>query len=280
MNGRPPAPSRGNGAFPVTFLSAVFALFLSCLALQAQELRVASYNMERLGQNGKDYAALARVVVRYDLVAAEEVMNSDGMSRLLGRLGSGWSDYMSAVGEGSRSYQEHFGFFFDGAVELVSVLGEYPGHDFFRPPFGARFRAKATGFTFTLVACHIVYGRSEKARIQEISHLGEVYRWFEDQTGRKGDTVIVGDFNDERTADFSSLAGFGDRDVLPGKGTTIGKHGPDHDYDHIFVPPALRARVESADVDSWTTDYSGTRLIVSDHFPVYVLINVSQERTR
>jgi endonuclease/exonuclease/phosphatase family metal-dependent hydrolase len=103
-----------------------------------------------------------------------------------------------------------------------------------------------------------------------------VYRWFEDRTGRKGDTVIVGDFNDERSADFSSLEGFGDHDVLPGKGTTIGKHGPDHDYDHIFVPPTLRARVEAADVDAWTTDYSGTRLVVSDHFPVYALINVSR----
>lgn len=265
---------------PVTFLAAALAMLLSCLAVQAQELRIASYNMERLGQNRKDYDALARVVSRYDLVAAEEVMNADGMSRLLGRLGAAWSDSMSAEGEGSRSYQEHFGFFFDGAVELVSMLGEYPGHDFFRPPFGARFRAKASGFAFTIVACHIVYGRSEKARIQEISHLGEVYRWFEDRTGRKGDTVIVGDFNDERSSDFSSLSGFGDRDVLPGKGTTIGKHGPDHDYDHIFVPPTMRPRVESADVDSWTTDYAGTRLIVSDHFPVYALINVSQEQTR
>ena len=61
-----------------------------------------------------------------------------------------------------------------------------------------------------------------------------------------------------------------------GKGTTIGRNGPDHDYDHIFVPPMLRPRVESADVDSWTAYYSGTRLIVSDHFPVYALINVAQ----
>jgi deoxyribonuclease-1-like protein len=276
VSGRRPAPSPGSRGFPVTL---VLVLLLSSIALQAQELRVASYNMERLGQDRKDYAALARVVERFDLVAAEEVMNADGMSRLLARLGTGWSDYMSAEAEGSRSYREHFGFFFDGAVELVSVPGEYPGHDFFRPPFGARFRARASGFTFTLVACHIVYGRSQAARIREISHLGDVYRWFESRTGQNGDTVIVGDFNDERVSDFASLAGFGDSDVLPGKGTTIGKHGPDHDYDHIFVPPALRARVESADVDSWTTDYIGTRLIVSDHFPVYALMDVSQART-
>jgi deoxyribonuclease-1-like protein len=258
---------------PRTWLPVV-VLLLSCLTLHAQELRIASYNMERLGQNRKDYAALARVVSRYDLIAAEEVMNADGMARLLEKLGTGWSDYMSAEGEGSRSYREHFGYFFDGSVEVVSVLGEYPGRSFFRPPFGVRFRVKATGFSFNLVACHIVYGKTEKARAAEISHLGDVYRWFEEQTGRGGTTVIAGDFNDERSADFSSLGAFGDRDVLPGKGTTLGKRGPDHDYDHIFIPPGLLSRVESADVDYWTTDYSGTRLTVSDHFPVFALLKV------
>jgi deoxyribonuclease-1-like protein len=251
-------------------------LFLSCLALQAQELRVASYNMERLGQNRKDYAALARVVSRFDLVAAEEVMNPAGMARLMEKLGEGWSDFMSPEGEGSRRYQEHYGFFYNESVELVTVLGEFPGRTFFRPPFGARFRVKATGFSFTLVACHVIYGRDEAARAAEISHLGEVYRWFEEKTGGRGSTVIAGDFNDERASDFSSLSSLGDRDVLPGTGTTIGKHGPDHDYDHIFVPPGLLSRVKAADVDYWTTDYSRSRRLVSDHFPVYAVLTVAQ----
>jgi deoxyribonuclease-1-like protein len=275
VNRRPPAPLRGAPAFTVGFSLVVAALLLSCLPAQAQDLRIASYNMERLGQNRKDYPSLARVVARNDLVAAEEVMNAEGMARLLHTLGSGWSEFMSAAGEGSARYQEHFGFFYDNAVEMVSVIGEYTGTGFFRPPFGARFRARASGFTFTMVACHIVYGRSEKAREAEIAHLGEVYRWFEERTGRKGDTIIVGDFNDERTTDFSSLATLGDTDVLPEKGTTIGRRGPDHDYDHMFFPPGLRTRVESADVDSWTTDYAGTRLTVSDHFPVYAKVNVA-----
>lgn len=126
------------------------------------------------------------------------------------------------------------------------------------------------------MACHIIYGRSEKVREAEIARLGEVYRWFEEQTGRKGDTIIVGDFNDERASDFSSLAALGDSDMVPDKGTTIGSHGPDHEYDHMFFPPVLRSRVVSADVDAWTTDYAGTRLTVSDHFPVYARVNVGR----
>src|SRR5208283_1711890 len=98
VNGRPPAPPRGPRAFAAGFSLVLAALLLSCIAAQAQELRIASYNMERLGQDRKDYASLARVVARNDLVAAEEVMNAQGMARLLDTLGSGWSDFMSAAG--------------------------------------------------------------------------------------------------------------------------------------------------------------------------------------
>ena len=159
-----------------------FLVFLP-LVLFGQELRVASYNMERLGQNHKDYTTLAKVIGIFDVVAAEEIMNGKGMSNVLTRLGGRWGDFVSGKGEGSRSYREHFGFFFDDKVELSRDLGEYPRpHEFFRPPYGAQFRMKATGFTFNLIACHIVYGKSEREREAEISHLEEVYQYFDGLT--------------------------------------------------------------------------------------------------
>ncbi len=100
-----------------------------------------------------------------------------------------------------------------------------------------------------------------------------MYRWFEQQAG-EGDTIIVGDFNDEKITDFASLEALGDGDVLPVKGTTIGRHGPDHDYDHMFFP-GLRSRVESADVDTWTTDYSGRPLDPWAIVPGYARVNVA-----
>jgi endonuclease/exonuclease/phosphatase family metal-dependent hydrolase len=247
------------------------------LVLFSQELRIASYNMERLGQNHKDYSAVARVVADFDIVAAEEVMNGNGMSDVLARLGGGWADFMSTQGEGSRHYQEHFGFFFDDKVELSRDLGEYArANEFFRPPYGAQFRVKSTGFTFNLVACHIVYGRNERERVAELRHLEEVYQYFDGLTENKGRTIIAGDFNEEKAADFASLTDHGDRDVIPAGGTTIGTHGPDHFYDHMFIPAALQARVEKADVDYWTTDYVGSRRNESDHFPVFVVLDVRE----
>lgn len=252
-------------------------LLFAPLVLFSQELRVASYNMERLGQNHKDYATLAKVIGIFDVVAAEEIMNGRGMSDVLTQLGGHWGDFVSGQGEGSRSYQEHFGFFFDDKVELSRDLGEYPRpHEFFRPPYAAQFRVKSTGFTFNLVACHIVYGKNERERVAEISHLEEVYRYFDGMTENKGTTIIAGDFNEDKTGDFFSLTRQGDMDVIPAGGTTIGAHGPDHFYDHVFIPTSLRSRVLSAGVDYWTTDYAGSRKYESDHFPVYVVLSVKE----
>lgn len=249
---------------------------LACLAAVgawAQQLRIASYNMERLGENRKDYGTLARVISSFDVVAAEEVMNAVGMSEVLGRLGPGWADVMSDQGEGSRRYQEYFGFFYDGKVELVKKLGEFSRTgEFFRPPYGAQFKAKDSGLLFNLVACHIIYGKSEGERLAEIRHLGEVYQYFEGLTGNRGVTVIVGDFNEDKSEAFQPLAALQDQEVIPQEATTMGPRGPAHAYDHIFLPPGLRSMEVGAGVDYWTKDYSGSRKMVSDHFPVYVIL--------
>jgi len=253
-------------------------LFVVPLALGAQELRVASYNMERLGQNQKDYATLAKVVADFEVVAAEEVMNSKGPSEVLSQLGSRWADFVSIQGEGSKNYQEHFGFFYDEKVDLSRDLGEYPRrHEFFRPPYAVQFRMRSTGFTFNLVVFHIVYGKSEKERVAEISHLEEVYQYFDGLTENKGITIITGDFNENKPGDFTSLTDQRDNDAIPAEGTTMGINGPDHFYDHIFIPWTLRSRVEKADVDYWTTDYTESRKNESDHFPVHIVLDVKEQ---
>jgi deoxyribonuclease-1-like protein len=259
------------------WLLIVFLILVVSLAAWAQELRIASYNMERLGENKKDYASLAQVISSFDVIAAEEVMNGTGMSEVLGRLGPGWSDAMSESGEGSARYQEFFGFFYDDKVQLLRKLGEYTKpNEFFRPPYGAQFKSGDSGLTFNLVACHIIYGKSDRERVAEIAHLVEVYRYFEDITGNKGMTIIVGDFNEDKSAAFQSLAAIDDQEVIPQEGTTIGTRGPAHAYDHVFLPPALRRLETSAGVDYWTTDYPRTRKLVSDHFPVYVVLKTGK----
>jgi endonuclease/exonuclease/phosphatase family metal-dependent hydrolase len=251
---------------------ALLAIVLA-LPLASQEIRIASYNMDRLGEGKKDYVTLARVIANFDVVAALEVMNEAGMERVHRSLGKAWTYAIGEKSSGSKAYREYAGFFWDDKVELVKLLGAYPARkEFFRAPLGARFRVKASGFTFTLVACHIVYGKSAKARDLEINRLGKVYRYFEGLTGNAGTTIIAGDFNEERMADFASLVDLGDEDVLPVKGTTLGMRGPGKGYDHLFVSARLKPRVTKADVFYWTDDFAGTRRTVSDHFPVYCVM--------
>jgi endonuclease/exonuclease/phosphatase family metal-dependent hydrolase len=200
-------------------------------------------------------------------------MNGRGMADVLSQLGPGWADAMSESGEGSRRYKEYFGFFFDQKVQLVKALGIYPkAHEFFRPPYGAQFRSTESNLTFNLVACHIVYGKSERERLAEIRHLGEVLQYFEGVTGNQGITMIAGDFNEDKNQAFQALYDLNEQEVIPAEGTTIGSRGPDHAFDHIFLPRPLRDLEVDAGVDYWTTDYASTRTTVSDHFPVYVVL--------
>jgi hypothetical protein len=59
------------GLSKIASLAPAMALWLVVCAsgVWSQQLRVASYNMERLGENRKDFSALARVVSSFDLVA-------------------------------------------------------------------------------------------------------------------------------------------------------------------------------------------------------------------
>lgn len=257
-------------------LIASVVLFFAVAMAWSDDLRIASYNMMRLGNGTKDYTMLASVVDDFDVVGAIEVMNKRGMDLVRDKLPAGWSHVVSDVSVGDKSYKEFFGFFYNDKVEVVSVLGFYPDEEnaFMRPPFGVQFRVKETGFTFNLVLAHIVYGDNPKVRLAEINHLGKAYEYFERLTANLGMTIIAGDFNMESLSAFKSLVDLGVVELGTVKKSTLGKTGAANDYDHMFASKALIPRVKESDVYYWTVDWS-TRKTVSDHFPVYCVISVS-----
>jgi hypothetical protein len=243
--------------------------------LWAQILRVASYNVDGLGEQRKDYMTLAKVINNFDVVAAEDVMNVGGLEKVLSLLADGWEAAISDQRTAKQS--EFFGFFYDERVELYKMLGPYPGSGLFsRPPYGANFKVKGSPFSFNLVACRIDSGKSARARAAEIDRLGDVFQYFEKLTGNRGMTIMAGDFGEEWIPPFRSLMGLGGQQVLPDKATTMGKHGLEGDEDHIFVSPALRPRIEKADVLYWTRDFEGSRTSVSNHFPVYLVLKAGK----
>ncbi|HVP18110.1 MAG TPA: hypothetical protein VMU36_03880 [Spirochaetia bacterium] len=245
--------------------------------LPAQVLRIASYNVDGLGEQRKDYVTLAKVITNFDVVAAEDVMSAGGLEKVLTLLADGWEAAISEKDARSARSREFFGFFYNDRVELYKLLGGYPGEGLFsRPPFGANFKVKGSPFSFNLVACHIDSESGAQSRSGQIDRLGDVYRYFEKMTGNRGITIMAGDFGEERIPNFRSLTALGGQEVLPRKATTMGKSGPDREYDHIFVSPALRPRVAKADVLYWTRDFEGTRSTVSTHFPVYLVLKAGR----
>ena len=65
------------------------ALFIVPAFLSAQVVRIASYDVDGLGDHEKDYMALARVIANFDVVAAEDVLSAGGLEKVLGALADG-----------------------------------------------------------------------------------------------------------------------------------------------------------------------------------------------
>ncbi len=255
----------------------LLALLMVPAFLSAQVLRVASYNVDGLGGQRKDYMALAKVINNFDVVAAEEVVDAAGLEKVLSLLADGWEAASSQRETPLVKQSEFFGFFYNDRVELYRMLGPYPGAaEFSRPPYGANFKVKGSPFSFNLVACHIDSSRGARVRAAEVDRLGEVYKYFEQLTGNRGMTIIAGDFGQERMPTFRSLVALGGQQVLPNKATTMGKNGLESNDDHIFVSAALRPRIEKADVLYWTRDFEGSRNTVSSHFPVYLVLKTGR----
>jgi len=246
-------------------------LLLAPVFLSAQVLRIASYNVDGLGEQRKDYVALAKVINNFDVVAAEEVMNAGGLEKVLSLLADGWEAAISDNDQQAPKQKELIGFLYNERVQLYRMLGPYPERgQFSRPPYGANFKVKGSPFSFNLVACRIDSSKGPRARSAEINRLGDVYAYFEKLTGNRGITIMAGDFGEER------IPFFGGQQVLPNKATTMKNEGLDRDDDHIFVSASLRPRVEKADVLYWTRDFRSSRSTVSDHFPVYLVLKAGR----
>lgn len=260
------------------FIASLIIIFSFSVAF-AQDLKLASYNMMRLGTNNhKDYTTLASVVNNFDIVGAIEVINEKGLASIESVLPSGWKYIISPNSVGEKTYREYYGFLYNDKVEVVKDVGFFPNkeNEFARPPYCVQFRDKASGFVFNVAIIHVIYGVPSQ-RIAEINNLGKAYTYFENETGNLGNTIIAGDFNEENIDSFKSIIDLGTSEVSSIKKTTLGESSPVNDYDHMFVSLKLKFYIKEADVYYWTTDFAGTRKTVSDHFPVYCVFDFNKK---
>lgn len=251
--------------------------------LKKDIIKVASFNMERLGEYHKDYKALSEIISQFDLVGCIEVFNVLGIKNLMKYLNDPkWSYHISKTNTGTKSYKEYFAYIWDNTkVKMILPLGFFSdkNNEFVRDPYACLFKAGNMDFTFVIL--HIVYGKSIKDREAEISHLDEIYSYFENLANGDRDIIIAGDFNDGDVKDFSNLKKIDSIvDVIPeGTKTTIGKKGLASEYDHIFVSKYSKGDLVLANEDNYVKgeNFIYDKKRISDHVPVYFELNLKND---
>ncbi|MFP4696294.1 endonuclease/exonuclease/phosphatase family protein [Thiohalospira sp.] len=272
-------------------LLAALLLLVATPALAA-ELRIASWNVKHLGwDNDKHLPALARVAGRFDLVALQEVMGTEGVDELEAALeaesGAGWESLVShELGDGR--YKERYAFLWreaaiaydEGAVVYVDDADR-----FLREPFSARFRARADDTTFVAATVHIRYGDSVADRTPEIRALRRYWEWLAEIDPETVERrLLMGDFNLEPDhAAWEPLTGVARPQLTEGASTLGTDSGWSKLYDNLFLPGEADLNVTGHGVldfrsllrrttdDAWPHEEARSR--VSDHAPVYILLD-------
>lgn len=252
-------------------------------------VRVATWNLKRLGHGKKKLDQVAAIIEDFDVVALQEVMTSEGVAELLAYL-PGWSAEVSPRPVGRGNYQEWYAVLY--RKDRITVERAYLAGDardaFAREPFITCLRANF--FDFCLVSIHVIFGDSARARDMEIDALGRLTAELR-QNGHQGDAsaaagrtedrrekdwIVLGDFNRMPEAPgFDTLlaAGwsFGATGRLP---TSLGKNGYHNPYDHILVDRSVTRELDGSctRVDfvarACGNDFQACSRDLSDHAPV------------
>jgi endonuclease/exonuclease/phosphatase family metal-dependent hydrolase len=260
-------------------------LFLLPSQALAEGLRIASWNIQNLGQGQqKSYPALVTIASRFDLLAIQEVMNAEAVKRLQAELkqatGEEWGLlYSHLIGRGS--YQEKYAFvwresavrYVDGAVVYIDKSDK-----FIREPFAARFETRDGKHRFVLATVHILYGRSINDRIAEIRALASYWKWLREVFPKDPNILLAGDFNLPPTHEawqaFAALA----NPLITSGATTLSSYDGKYAnfYDNIWISKDSDLPVRQTGIfrfpEMLRWNHEKSRRHVSDHAPVFFVI--------
>jgi len=207
-------------------------------SLVGQRIRIADMVMSPVGASQRMYPVFSAAVARFDLVAAEGLMDAGSMEKVLSGMDDGWEAAVSRTG--------YFGFIYNDRVQMVKDLGTYPGKDeFLHTPYAAQFRLAGTRFSVNLVLCHIAASKGRKLKAAETARLADVYRYFENLTGNRGITLLLaGGLGDVPEQASGSLIPQGEMVSLHRNLTAT--EGPHDQGQRMFASVSLRSLIEES----------------------------------
>ena len=271
------------------FVASIFMIFTMFSTMSsAEEAYIASFNILRLGAAEKDMVQTAKLLQGFDLVGLVEVINKEGIEDLVDELNrqspNTWDYHISPFGVGSSKYKEYFGYVYKkDKVKFVKSEGFYKDgkSSLLREPYGATF--KIDNFDFTLVLVHTIYGNNESQRKAENFKMVEVYDYFQDKDRKENDILIAGDFN-LYALDESFRPMYKHKDKItyaidPAIKTTIGTKGRANSYDNFFFSQKYTTEFtgSSGALDFSEKDPQLMRKIISDHIPVFIVVETSRD---
>lgn len=263
----------------------VFILLVVSMGVQALDLRIASWNIERLGHgNQKSYAALAVIADQFDFIAVQEAMTQEGVARLRSAVEEKSRErwevmYSHRLGPGS--HKEKYAFLWRvSAVEYVDAAVVYldPDNHFVREPYSARFRSRHTGDEFVAATVHILYGSSQASRLPEIHALREYWDWLDEVYPDTALRFLMGDFNlPPQHPAWAPLKEVARPLIWEGASTLSAVNGRFANlYDNIWLPRSLVLTVAESGVYQFPMlmgwSHEKSRRHISDHAPVYARV--------
>lgn len=264
-------------------MSVIF--FMQCFA---QEAKIATFNVLKLGNSPKDYAVLSEVINHFDVVGLEEVLTSKGLEKLVKELNQRtnekWDYHISPFPVGTQKYKEYYAYVWKkDKVKFLASEGFYPDTEnkFVREPYGASFQIG--NFDFTLVLQHAIYGKNKKLRREEAAELVNVYDYFQNKNKIENDILIGGDFNLRASdAAFKKIRAHHDQiihTIDPRIKTTVGLKKLSNSYDNIFLSKIHTKEFtgKSGTVDFTKNKFKLMRNKVSDHLPVFIEVNTDED---
>ena len=278
------------GIFGFIFIFVLFGLIPEVGVCEQSELRLAAWNIRIMSNKSRtdtELQQIARTLADYDFIAIVELRDEAVLKRtqkILSAMGKSYQyQFSPAVGRGSK---ERYAFLYKPEVVSVVRAGElYPDDadskdDFARDPYWATFRAGE--FDFSVIAVHVVWGKTVAPRKAEVRALADIYRYVQDANGAEDDVLLLGDFNrnPNDTESYHPIMAFPSMTRLfdlPQK-----SHIRDSSlYDNIFFPKKYlteylnRSGIDRFDETDFSNNDKAANLAVSDHRPVWAVFRTT-----
>lgn len=274
---------------------------------QRKYMKLASWNIRILSNSRTDeeLKQIGTVAKKFDLIAIVELRHEEVLRRLVnimndistkhysyvvsspvgpGRFAASAMDVEDVDEEdipfGILGHQELYGFIYEDSFIKCTVSPRiYNDNFFFRKPGYASFRAGK--FDFTVIAIHVIWGKSVGQRREEIKRLNNVFTKIREK-GSENDIILVGDFNRNPEDDLSwgplkSQPSMVQLFQAPQKSMVVDSNLYDNIlFQSVYVKEySLDKGIVRFDEDLFNNDDKKAIKAVSDHRPVWAKFRIT-----